>query len=209
MYRRDMRLLLLARHGQSLFNVDGLVNGDPARDRGLSPLGRREAETLRGQIAGVAIDVCLTSQFPRAQETARLALVQRAETPPMLVDPDLDDIRLGELEGRTLAEYRAWKHAHTRSEHFPGGESLADAARRYAAAYERLSHRDEDTILCVCHEIPVRYAVNAAAGSPDLDGPMHDIANATPYVFDKPGLLLAIRRMHELAGARRADEARP
>ncbi len=199
MYLRDMRLLLLARHGQSLFNLDGVVNGDPARDRGLSALGRSEAETLRAQIAGVKIDVCLTSQFPRAQETARLALAGRAETPLTVIDADLDDIRLGELEGETLAEYRAWKHAHTRSDPFPGGESLAGAARRYAAAYERLSSRDEETILCVCHEIPVRYAINAAAGSPDLNGPLHDIANATPYVFDRPGLLRAIRRIHELA----------
>jgi hypothetical protein len=45
----------------------------------------------------------------------------------------------------------------------------------------------------------VRYAVNAAAGSPDLDGPLHDIANATPYVFDPPGLRRAIDRIRELA----------
>jgi broad specificity phosphatase PhoE len=199
MSRRDMRLVLLARHGQSLFNIDGVVNGDPALDRGLSALGRSEAETLRAQIAGVTIDLCLTSRFPRAQETAQLALAGRAEPPPTVVDADLDDIRLGDLEGETLAEYRAWKHAHSRSDPFPGGESLAGAARRYAAAYERLSSRDEETILCVCHEIPVRYAVNAAAGSPDLDRPLHDIANATPYVFDRPGLLRAIQRMHELA----------
>jgi broad specificity phosphatase PhoE len=199
MYGRDMRLLLLARHGQSLFNVDGVVNGDPALDRGLSALGHGEGETLRGQVAGITIDLCVTSRFPRAQETARLALAQRSQTPPTLVDADLDDIRLGDLEGKTLADYRAWKHAHTRSDSFPGGESLAEAAHRYAAAYERLATRSEETILCVCHEIPVRYAVNAAAGSPDLDGPLHDIANATPYVFDPPGLRRAIDRMRELA----------
>jgi broad specificity phosphatase PhoE len=199
MYGRDMRLLLLARHGQSLFNVDGVVNGDPALDRGLSALGRSEGETLRGQVAGITIDLCVTSRFPRAQETARLALAQRSQTPPTLVDADLDDIRLGDLEGKTLADYRAWKHAHTRSDSFPGGESLAEAAHRYAAAYERLAMRSDETILCVCHEIPVRYAVNAAAGSPDLDGPLHDIANATPYVFDPPGLRRAIDRMRELA----------
>jgi len=181
--------------------VDGVVNGDPARDRGLSPQGEAEAELLRGQIAGVAIDVCVTSQFPRAQETARLALAQRDDAPASVVDPDLDDIRIGELEGKTLADYRAWKHAHTRSDAFPGGESLADSARRYADAYERLLDRDEHTILCVCHEIPVRYAINAAAGSSDLDAPLHDVANATPYVFDAPGLRRAIDRMRQLAVA--------
>jgi broad specificity phosphatase PhoE len=188
-----MRLLLLARHGQSLFNVDRVVNGDPALDLGLSALGVEEARKLAGQIAGVGIDRCVVSEFPRAQETARLALDGRDV--PTAVDADLNDIRIGELEGRTLAEYRTWKHAHTRSDPFPGGESLDDAAHRYAVAYERLLQAPADTILCVCHEIPVRYAVNAAAGSDDLDGPLHDVANATPYVFDEAGVSRAIARL--------------
>jgi broad specificity phosphatase PhoE len=192
-----MRLLLLARHGQSLFNVDRVVNGDPALDRGLSPLGMEEAHKLHGQIAGISIDLCVVSEFPRAQQTARLALEGRDDI-PWEVDHDLNDIRIGELEGQTLDDYREWKLAHEHSDPFPRGESLDDAAHRYAAAYERLLRRDEDTILCVCHEIPVRYATNAAAGSPDVDGPIHVIANATPYVFDAAGLERAARRLAAL-----------
>ena len=188
-----MRLLLLARHGQSLFNVDGVVNGDPALDRGLSPLGMEEGRKLAKQIGAVAIALCVVSEFPRAQQTAALALDGRDVA--TLVDPELNDIRIGKLEGQTLADYRAWKHEHTRADAFPGGESLDDAAHRYARAYERLLERGEDTILCVCHEIPVRYAVNAAAGSDDLDAPLHDVANATPYVFDAAGLKRAIVRL--------------
>ena len=195
-----MRLLLLARHGQSLLNVRGVVNGDPALDPGLSPLGADEAAALGRQLAGVAIDLCVTSRFPRAQETARFALGDRAPTVPHVVDADLDDVRIGELEGDTLDAYRAWKHAHTSADRFPGGESLLEAARRYAAAYERLHTRAEQTILCVCHEIPVRYAVNAAGGSDQLDGPVHDIANATPYVFDADGLERSIGSLRRLAG---------
>jgi 2,3-bisphosphoglycerate-dependent phosphoglycerate mutase len=189
-----MRLLLLARHGQSLFNVDQVVNGDPAHDRGLSLLGIEEARKLHAQIAGISIDLCVVSEFPRAQQTARLALEGR-DGIPLDVDPDLNDIRIGELEGRTLDEYRSWKQAHDHGDPFPGGESLDDAARRYGAAYERLLQRDEDTILCMCHEIPVRYAINAADGSADLDWPVHAIANATPYVFDSAGLERAARRL--------------
>src|SRR5581483_8758004 len=157
-----MRTLLLARHGQSVFNVDGVVNGDPARDRGLSPFGEEEARKLEQQLAAIAIGLCVTSRCPRAQETAALALGERASSTPREIDPDLDDIRIGELEGDTLAAYRTRKRAHT------GGESLDAAAHRYADAFARLLDRAEETILCVCHEIPVRYAVNAAAGSDDL-----------------------------------------
>jgi broad specificity phosphatase PhoE len=187
-----MRVLLLARHGQSLFNVDNLVNGDPRLDRGLSTLGVQEAERLGRQIAGIAIDLCVTSEFPRARQTAQLALGIRAAAAPVRIDRELNDICVGELEGKTVETYRAWKHAHTSSDPFPGGESLDTAARRYADAFTRLLDRDEETILCVCHEIPVRYAVNAAAASDRLDGPLHDVANATPYVFDAAGLRRAV-----------------
>jgi broad specificity phosphatase PhoE len=189
-----VRLLLLARHGQSLLNVEGLVNGDPSLDRGLSPGGIEEATRLAAQIAAHAIELCVTSEFPRAQETARLALAGRSRVTTR-IDRDLNDIRLGALEGKTLEDYREWKHAHTRAERFPGGESLDEAADRYAGAFERLAGSDADTILCVCHEIPVRYAVNAAAGSDDLDAPHHNVANAAPYVFDEAGLLRAVARL--------------
>jgi probable phosphoglycerate mutase len=189
-----MRLLLLARHGQSLFNVDKVVNGDPLLDRGLSPVGIDEAHKLQGQIASIAIDLCVVSEFPRAHQTARLALTGR-DGVPWETDSDLNDIRIGELEGQTLDDYRTWKHAHSQAAPFPGGESLDDAARRYAAAFRRLLQRDEDTILCVCHEIPVRYAINAAGGSADLDWPIHAVANATPYLFDASALERTVERM--------------
>jgi 2,3-bisphosphoglycerate-dependent phosphoglycerate mutase len=195
-----MRLLLLARHGQSMFNIDGVVNGDPGRDRGLSPQGEEEAAGLGRQIASIAIDLYVTSEFPRAQETVRIALGDRAASIPHEIEAELNDIRIGELEGKTLADYRAWKQGKSRDVPFPGGESLNDAARRYAGAYERLLARPEDTILCVCHEIPVRYAVNGAAGSEMLDGPLHDVANATPYVFDGAGLRRAVDGIRAVAG---------
>ena len=200
MYGRGMRTLLLARHGQSLFNIDGVVNGDPALDRGLSPQGEDEARRLERQIAGIAIDACFVSRFRRAHRTARIALGTRADTTPWNEDPDLDDVKIGDLEGKTLDDYRAWKSHHTQDDAFPNGETLNDAARRYANAFERIANRDETTVLCVCHEIPVRYAVNAAAGSDQLDRPLHDVANATPYVFDADGMHRAVARIRELAG---------
>jgi hypothetical protein len=41
----------------------------------------------------------------------------------------------------------------------------------------------------------VRYATNAAGGSRDVGGPIHAIANATPYLFDAAGLERAARRL--------------
>ena len=194
-----MKFFLLARHGQSLFNVDGVVNGDPLRDRGLSERGIEEVRRLGGQIAPVGLDVLVMSPFPRAVQTANIAVAGRDV--PHEIDEDLGDIRLGELEGWTVADYREHKCAGDRNTRFPGGESLNEAALRYAGAFERLLERSERVTLVVCHEIPVRYAVNAANGSDQLDGPLHDVANAAPYVFDDPALRRGVDRMRELASS--------
>jgi broad specificity phosphatase PhoE len=193
-----VRRFLLVRHGQSVLNVAGVVNGDPALDRGLSEHGIAQAAQLAGQIANLTIDVAVVSPFPRALQTADGALAGRAV--PRVIDPELGDVRIGALEGGSLDDYRQSKPHHDRNVPFPDGESLNDAARRYAAAFARLCDRSEATTLVVCHEIPVRYAVNAAGGSDDLDAPMHDVANATPYLFDEPALRRASQRMAELAG---------
>jgi len=194
-----MRLFLLVRHGQSLFNIDNVVNGDPALDRGLSEQGIAETERLGGQIAGLPIDLVAISPFPRALQTANIALAQRAV--PHLVDDDLGDVRIGELEGATLDAYRAAPAHANRKERFPGGESLDEAALRYAAAFERLLARDEAVTLVVCHEIPVRYAFNAAGGSDDLNATLRSVANATPYVFDEASLSRGVARIQALASS--------
>jgi broad specificity phosphatase PhoE len=193
-----MRLFLVARHGQSLFNVDQVVNGDPALDRGLSEQGIEEAERLASQLAALPLDLVAVSPFPRALQTANIALAGRDV--PHLVDEDLGDVRIGNLEGQSLDAYREASAHENRKERFPGGESLDEAALRYVAAFDRLLVRDEPATFVVCHEIPVRYLVNGATGSSELDGPLHYVANAAPYLFDETSLRRAVERMRELAG---------
>jgi probable phosphoglycerate mutase len=192
-----MRLFLVLRHGQSLFNVDKIVNGDPALDRGLSEQGIEEAQRLAGQLAALPLGLVAVSPFPRALQTANIALDGRDV--PHLVDEELGDVRIGELEGASLDAYRESPAHSNRREQFPGGESLDEAALRYASAVERLLARDEAATLVVCHEIPVRYLANAAAGSDELNGPLHYVANAAPYLFDEDSLRRAVERIRKLA----------
>ena len=192
-----MRLFVLVRHGQSELNATRRVNGDPDVPVGLTAQGEAEAGGLALQVAGLDLDLCVHTRFGRTRATARIAVEGRRV--PVDVEPLLDDIDVGELEGETIDDYRAWKMEHTRADPFPGGESLDDAARRYADAFERLLARPERRILVVCHEIPVRYAINAAAGSNQLDGPAHEIGNCVPHLFDEAGLARAAARIRMLA----------
>ena len=191
-----MRLFVLTRHGESELNALRRVNGDPTVPVGLTPAGEAEALGLALQVANLEIDVCVHTRFARTLQTAELAVGERQI--PLVEEPLLDDIDVGELEGSTIEDYRAWKHGHERHEPFPGGESLDDAARRYAAAFRRLLERPERRLLVVCHEIPVRYALNAAVGSDTLDGPAHEIGNCIPHLFDDAGLEYAVAGIDRL-----------
>jgi broad specificity phosphatase PhoE len=191
-----MRLYVLARHAHSTLNAEGRINGDPSIEVPLTADGRAEAEQAGHRLAALGLELCVHSRFPRTRETADAMLGGRDV--PRVVEPLLDDIDVGDLEGATIEDYHSWKAVHSRDEPFPGGESLDTAARRYAQAFRKLLARPEQAILVVCHEIPVRYALNAAAGSGELDGPEHRIPNATPYLFDEAGLTRAATRIEEL-----------
>jgi probable phosphoglycerate mutase len=141
--------------------VDGLTNGDPAVRVALTATGREEARQLGRELAADPIDLCVTSEFERAQETADLALEGRDV--PRLVLADLNDIRFGEFEGVPLTDYRAWAHSHGPTEPAPGGgDSRAETVARYVRAYRKILARPERTVLVVAHGLPVRYVLDAA-----------------------------------------------
>ena len=126
-------MYVLARHGHSVLNVERRINGDPTQDVPLTEQGRQEARLLGLQLANVPLELCVVTRFPRARATAEEALAGRDV--PFEVEPLLDDVDIGRLEGWTIEEYRAWKSEHARSDPFPGGESLDAAALRYARGF--------------------------------------------------------------------------
>jgi broad specificity phosphatase PhoE len=191
-----MRLLIVVRHGESTLNLERRVNGDPSVPVELTERGAEEARQLGLQVANIPLDLCIHTRFSRTRRTAELAVAGRELE--WQEEPLFDDIDVGDLEGLTIDDYRAWKREHTRSDPFPGGESLDDAARRYARGYAKLLDDPHDTILVVCHEIPLRYALNAAAGSDQLDGPVHELRNAVPYLFDQAAVRRAIEGIERL-----------
>ncbi len=200
-----MERAILVRHGESEFSARGLVNGEVGMACPLTARGREQAGALAAELAADPIDVCVTSGFERTRETAELALAGRDVE--LRVEPLLDDIDVGDLEGETIESYRAWKRRHTRSDPFPGGESLDDAARRYAAGWTNVLESPYASVLVICHEIPLRYALNGALGSDSLDGPIHELLNARPYLFDEEGLargVAGIERVLSVADARDA-----
>jgi len=199
-----MRLFVLSRHAESVLNHENRINGDPTVPAPLTDRGRDEAALLGLQIRSIPLEVCLHTRFGRTLETVRIALEGRDV--PIAEEELFDDVRVGELEGWTLEDYRAWKREHVRADRFPGGESLDEAARRYAEGFRRLLGGTWECVLVVCHEIPIRYALNAVGGSDSLDAPVHAIPNAALFLFDENALAAAAAGIDRLA--RGASETR-
>jgi broad specificity phosphatase PhoE len=192
-----MRLFVFTRHAESSVNAAGLLSSDPSRPIGLTPRGREQARQLGEQLANLNIELAVATRFLRTRETVELALHGR--NVPLLVEPDLDEIRAGVFDGKPIRTYWTWKEQHARSERLPFGESLDDATRRYADALRRLVTRQEAVTLIVGHELSIRYIAEAAAGADVLGESESKIANAVPYLFDESAVRDAVHRLAALA----------
>ena len=188
-----MEQALLTRHAESEFSVRGLTNGEPSVACGLTAEGQAQARRLGELLADTPLDLCVTSEFERTQETADLALAGRDV--PRLVLPGLNDIRFGEFERAPLADYRAWARAHGPTEPAPGGgESRVETVRRYVDAYRDLLARSERTILVVAHGLPVRYVLDAEAGRAPAPA-VAQVPYADPFTLQRNDLSAAVARL--------------
>ena len=132
------RLLVLARHGQSEWNLKNLFTG--WKDPGLTALGVEEARAAgrRLKAKGVQFDVAFTSDLTRAKRTCALILEELGQSGlPTFADAALNERDYGDLSGLNKDDARAkWGeeqvHVWRRSYDVPppGGESLKDTVAR-------------------------------------------------------------------------------
>jgi 2,3-bisphosphoglycerate-dependent phosphoglycerate mutase len=137
------RLLVLARHGQSEWNLKNLFTG--WKDPGLTELGAEEARVAgrRLKARGIAFDVVFTSALLRAQETARLMLEELGQPGLATIrDQALNERDYGALAGLDKDDARArwgaeqvhlWRRSYNVAP--PGGESLKDTVARVLPYY--------------------------------------------------------------------------
>jgi len=160
-----VRRALLARHGESEYNVRGALNGDVTIACALTPAGVEQAHLLAARLRSEELDLCVTSEFQRVLETADIVL--RGRDVPRVVVPELNDPRYGDFEGALLDDYRAWAAGNTSAE-APGerGESRRAIVARYVRGFRLVLDRPEDTVLVIAHSLPISYVLGARDGIP-------------------------------------------
>ena len=186
-----MERLILARHGESVYSVRGLVNGDPSVDVGLTETGVEQARALGRALADEPLDVCAVSTLRRTRATAETALAGR--TVPIEEIAGFADPRAGRFEGLPLDEYRAWAWSAGSAEDAPGGgESRRAIVARYAAAFRGQLDRPEPVVLSVLHALPIAYLVDAVEGTPPAPRMRRTVEYARPYPLDAGELQRAL-----------------
>ncbi|MFJ2215026.1 histidine phosphatase family protein [Streptomyces sp. NPDC101062] len=117
------------RHGQTGYSMRYLVNGDPSKPIHLTEEGRQSLGLGWSTLPLHSMRTWLTSDFPRAQQTAALLMgVPMAE---LVIDPRLNELDYGEFEGGPFLEYAVWLDGQGPDERPAGGtESQRDGLRR-------------------------------------------------------------------------------
>lgn len=151
--------LLLVRHGESNATVSRSIGG-PRTCTGLSPLGRTQAERLRDRWMRhpeVAVDVLMSSAFPRARETAQIIAPaigsMGVDIDPLWGEhdpgPECDGLSYADfIERHGMPNWEGDPHGVT----FPGGETVAEFHHRIGIALHRTVRNNEGkTVVVCCH----------------------------------------------------------
>ena len=148
------RTIFLLRHGQTDFNVQGIVQGSGV-DSSLNEIGRRQAAQFFAAYGQVRFDKVYTSVLRRTQESVQHFLDAGL---PHEAHPGLNEISWGVREGTRItieedAEYRyvlaEWVAGRTHSR-LTGGESPDEVAARQRPFIELLKARDTEEMVLVC-----------------------------------------------------------
>jgi probable phosphoglycerate mutase len=181
------RSFYFVRHGETDWNKQGLIQG--RTDIPLNETGRTQARRAVDILAGLPIDLIVTSDLLRAQETAHI--INAGLKKPIVSDPDIRERNYGIFEGKSVAEMDVIKQdmiaqgLPPEENGYPcprEAESYGDfRARTLAGIARRLDGVAGQNILFVAHGGVYRVLRRC------LFTRLDHSPNVQPYHFDKQG----------------------
>lgn len=160
--------ILLARHGETVFNVEGRWQGQS--DSPLTERGKAQARELARALANEPIAAVYSSDLGRAAQTAEGIAVLHGFH--VITDERLREIDTGEWTGKGRAEIEAnwpgglhdWAIQPSKFV-MPGGESIHAAQQRVLGFFaERMPGHAGQTVVVISHGAVCQTIVVAAMG---------------------------------------------
>lgn len=160
-------VVYLARHGETAWSLTGQHTG--LTDLPLTPQGEAAARALGARLAGVRVDLVLTSPLVRARRTCDLAGFGAVAQ----VDADLVEWNYGDYEGKRTAEILearpGWKLFR---DGCPHGEMPPDVAARADRVVARARAQGGNVLLFssghILRMVAARWLGMAAQGGADF-----------------------------------------
>jgi broad specificity phosphatase PhoE len=154
-----MSKLVLIRHGETEWNVEGRYQGQA--DPPLNSKGRQQARSLARELSGAGLELLISSPLKRAAETAQI--LAEILGLPVFLDNRLMEIHQGDWQSRLRAEieglypelFRRWETEPWQVTP-PNGENLSQVQERIDAFLDEILQRYPDSCFgIVTHRIPI------------------------------------------------------
>ena len=155
--------LLLVRHGETVWNNHGRVQGH--RDSPLNERGKEQGRLAAERLSRVKLSAIYSSDLERAKQTAEV--IAEPHGLPVKVGSALRERNYGVLQGKTLDEaartegiwFLPWQ-ADRLNNTPPGGETQPDMCRRVMEALRAVANAHPgETVAVVTHGGPIKSAV--------------------------------------------------
>jgi 2,3-bisphosphoglycerate-dependent phosphoglycerate mutase len=201
-----MSILILVRHGQSIFNYENRFTG--SLDIGLTEFGKHEAQLSGQKLMQFNFDFAYTSTLKRAQESLQIILSTIDQmTIKIEENKALDERNYGSLQGlnkdETIEKYGAnqveiWRRSFAVRP--PEGESLEDTFNRVVPFYKQKIEPQlklNNSILIVAHGNSLRALIMYLENISQTEIPNLNILTGIPkeYIFDENLKILTIKNL--------------
>jgi len=157
-----MAELILARHGETAWNVEKVFRG--RADVDLDRVGLKQAELLGKYLSNWELEAIYSSPLRRALDTANM--VARYQKVAVRVAEGLTDFDYGEWQSVPEQEVKKlypallneW-HSNPHKVRTPGGESLEDVRRRVVELINDILPRHRGNVLLVSHRVVIKVLI--------------------------------------------------
>ena len=162
-----MAKLILARHGETVWNVEKIYRG--RTDVNLDEVGIKQAELLGKYLSNWELEAIHSSPLRRALDTANI--IARYQKIGVHIAEDLIDFDYGEWQSLPEQEakrlyptlHNEW-HNNPHKVRMPGGESLEDVRRRSIEVVNDVLSKYQGSVVLVSHRVVNKVLICSLLG---------------------------------------------